>query len=109
GATNVNANPVPGDPKTFSFDYHPGGRDLTSVSVTSSGSAAYIVGGRVRGTLSGDVWKFESDKGWGFWSGNSEDHDPISGTIKVPSETNVLGAKYASMHVVDDFDNLWMY
>ena len=53
-----------GDQKEFSFEYHPGARDISSVAVTTSGSAAYLIGGQgVDGSM-GDIWKFESNKGW---------------------------------------------
>lgn len=109
GSTSTNEPPVYGDPKTFSFDYHPGGRDHISVAVTSSGSAAYIVGGRINGGFSGDIWKFEGDKGWAYWGGIFGNHATNPGTIRVPSETNALGARYGVMSVVDDLDHLWIF
>jgi hypothetical protein len=110
GPENTYTLPVHGEAKKFSFIYHPGGRDYTSVAVTTSGSAAYIVGGTISGSSQvGDIWKFESDKGWAFWSGTTEDVSPNPGTIKVPSESNELGAKRLTMPVVDDFDNLWIF
>jgi hypothetical protein len=108
GSTQPNPGPVYGDPKTFSFDHHPGGRDYTSV--TASGSAAYLVGGWVTGFgRSGDIWKFESDKGWAFWSGNLGAVGPNPGTIKIPSETNRISSIESTMSVVDEFDNLWIF
>jgi hypothetical protein len=107
GSTSANAAPVYGTPKTFSFDYHPGGRQMSTV--TTSGSAAYLVGGFLIGASSGDIWKFESDKGWAFWSGNIGMTNTVPGTIRVPSETNKLGSKTMTMTVVDEFDNLWIF
>jgi hypothetical protein len=111
GSVDVNTDPVYGEPKTFSFDYHPGGRDESGVAVTTSGSATYLVGGYVSGYggYSADIWKFESDKGWSFWKGTIGYQNPVPGTIKVPSETNKFGSKYKMMPVVDEYDNLWIF
>jgi hypothetical protein len=109
GPTDNGVAPVYGPLKTFSFDYHPGGRYYSSASITSSGSAAYIVGGYGNKHYA-DIWRFESDKGWAFWGGSTiGDQNPTSGTIKVPSETNILGTRYGTMSVVDDFDNIWIF
>jgi hypothetical protein len=100
GPTDGNVASVYETPKTFSFDNHPGGRDLSGATVTSSGSAAYIVGGRIfNGKNSADIWKFESDKGWAYWAGTIGDQNPITGTIKVSSATNKLGSIYGAMPV----------
>jgi hypothetical protein len=110
GGSNVtDAAPVYGIPKTFSFDYHPGGRYISSVAVPTSGSSAYLVGGFGVVDASSDIWKFESDKGWAFWSGDIGPVNPVPGTIRVPSETNKLGSKTMTMTVVDEFDNLWIF
>jgi hypothetical protein len=108
GPTNAGVAPEYGPLKTFSFDYHPGGRIHSIATVTTSGSA-YIVGGFGTGQF-GDVWRFESDKGWAFWGGSTAgNQNPVPGTIKVTSETNSLGSRYAAMGVVDDFDNIWIF
>jgi hypothetical protein len=107
GPTQTGSEPEYGPLKTFSFEYHPGGR--YHMSITSSGSVAYIVGG-YGNKYYADVWKFESDKGWAFWGGSTTaNQNPTSGTLKVPSETNILGSRYGAMSVVDDFDNIWIF
>jgi hypothetical protein len=109
GPTDYGVAPVNGTPKTFSFDYHPGGRGYAGVAVTASGSATYIIGGLLNFLYSADIWKFESDKGWSFWDGYIGAQHSTPGTIKVPSETNKLDSRYGSATVVDDFDNIWIF
>jgi hypothetical protein len=109
GTTGTNAAPYYGDPKTFSFDYHPGARDRASIAVTSSGSV-YLVGGRGMSIgETGDIWKFESYKGWAFWGGAVGSHPVTPGTIRVPSSTNRLGGRAGVQSVVDDLDNIWIF
>jgi hypothetical protein len=111
GSKNIDEPPSYGAKKSFSFDYHPGCRDLSSVTVTTTRSAAYIIGGRMNGAGAsyGDIWKFESDKGWALWAGDVENIVPVPGTKKVSSPSNVFGSKRATMPVVDEFDNIWIF
>jgi hypothetical protein len=107
GPTGAGVAPVYGAAKTFSFNYHPGSR--IRQSATTSGSAAYLIGGTGSGVNYADIWKFESDKGWAYWAGNVGTHNQVPGTIKVPSASNHIGSRYGSMIAVDDFDNLWIF
>jgi hypothetical protein len=107
GTNSTDDLPVNGPLKSFSFDYHPGTRDLASVA--TSGSAAYIVGGSVSGTRYGDVWKFDSSRGWAHWGGTFGLQNPIPGTIKVPSLSNTLGSKQSPIASLDNFNNLWIF
>jgi hypothetical protein len=109
GSIGTGASPKYGAAKTFSFDNQPGSRISTSVSVTTSGSAAYLIGGFGVGVYYADIWKFESDKGWAFWAGTVGTQNQIPGTIKVPSASNHVGSRYGSMIAADDFDNLWIF
>src|SRR5690606_28943541 len=93
--------------KQFSFNYHPGTRYISGVA--SSGSAAYLIGGRIAGGIYADVWKFESSKGWAHWAGAISIQNPVPGTIREPSVTNQLGSMDSSAVVVDSFDNLWIF
>src|SRR5690606_30915525 len=100
GSTEINAQPNYGSQKEFSVDYHPGGRYLSTVA--TSGSSVYLIGGWGKYGYNGDIWKFESDKGWAYWSGDINQTEPIPGTMKVPHETNKMGSRYATTPVVDD-------
>ena len=56
-----------------------------------------------------DIWKFESDKGWALWGGKVDSSNPIPGTIKVPSESNLCGDRMAHTIVVDKDENIWLF
>jgi hypothetical protein len=107
GPTEGGADPEYVSPKIFSFDHHPGGRH--DAGVISSGSIAYLVGGHTSNGRSADIWKFDPSQGWAFWAGEYGQHEPIPGTIRVPSLENMIGSSIKPFVGLDTFDNLWIF
>jgi hypothetical protein len=107
GSTTINAQPVYGPYKSFSQDYHPGGR--IGHVITNTGDAVYLIAGATVNDSVSDIWKFDYDKGWALWAGEVANVLPRQGTIKVPSENNLFGSRLGFYAHVDQDENIWIH
>jgi len=100
--------PASGTLREFSFDYHPGRRFYPYGAANSNGSAGYLIGGGVSDLYYSDIWRFEGDKGWSHWGGIVGQGEP-NGKMRVPDESNLIGARVDTTFATDQDDNIWIF